>query len=81
MSLQETLDRARAAGEAKRPSQIVAQMHRAVNELRASGILDRIVKVGEVMPAFALPGQNGIVDSRDLLAKGSLIVTFYRGKW
>ena len=82
MALREILDRTRAAGEAKRPPQIVAQMHRAVNELRASGILEGVVKAGDVMPSFRLPGQNGrTIDSCDLLAKGPLVVSFYRGKW
>lgn len=82
MSLREVLDRTRAAGEAKRAPEIVAQMHRAVDELRASGILDGVVKAGDVMPSFTLAGQNGrIVDSRALLDKGPLVVTFYRGKW
>lgn len=82
MSLQETLDRTREAAEAKRPPEMVAEMHRGVAELRASGILDRVVKAGEPMPAFTLPGQNGrIVDSAALLARGPLVVTFYRGRW
>ncbi len=82
MSLAEILDRTRTAAEAKRPSEVVAEMHRAVDELRASGALERIVKVGQPMPAFRLPNQDGIeVDSASLLAKGPLVVTFYRGKW
>lgn len=82
MSLREILERTRTTAEAKRAPEVVAEMHRAVDELRGSGILERIVKPGDAMPPFKLPGQNGrIVDSGALLAKGPLVVTFYRGKW
>jgi hypothetical protein len=82
MSLAEILDRTRTAAESKRPPEVVAQMHRAVAELRASGAPDRILKAGEPMPAFRLPNQDGRdVDSASLLARGPLVVTFYRGKW
>jgi hypothetical protein len=82
MSLAQILDRTRTAAESKRPPDVVAEMHRAVDELRASGAPDRIIKVGQPMPAFRLPNQDGReVDSASLLAKGPLIVTFYRGKW
>lgn len=82
MSLAEILDRTRAAAEAKRSPHVVSQLHRAIDELRASGAMDRVVKVGDPMPAFRLPNQDGReVDSAKLLAKGPLVVTFYRGKW
>ena len=82
MSLAEILDRTRAAAEAKRSPQVVAELHRAIDELRASGALDRVVKVGDVMPAFRLPNQDGReIDSAALLARGPLVVAFYRGKW
>ena len=57
-------------------------MHRATEELRASGIMERVIKVGDKLPAFALPNSSGQeVRSADLLAKGPLVVTFYRGAW
>ncbi len=81
MSLKDVLDRTRAAGEAKRPPEVAAQMHRAVDELRTAQTMARILKAGDMMPAFALEGQSGIVDSASLLRRGPLVVTFYRGKW
>ncbi len=81
MSLKDILDRTRTAGEAKREPGVVAMMHRAVDELRTPETMGRILKVGDTMPAFALEGQSGLVDSATLLRKGPLIVTFYRGKW
>lgn len=82
MTLSQTLDRTRAAAEAKRPPEMVAALHRAVDELRASGAMERIVRPGQAMPQFRLPNQDGVeIDSAALLAKGPLVVTFYRGKW
>ena len=82
MSLAEILDRARAASKDKRPPEITRELERAVEELRSSGILEGVVKVGDPMPAFKLPNQSGVeVDSASLLAKGPLVVTFYRGRW
>jgi len=82
MALKEELRALRAKAEANRPPEIVAMMHRAVDELRASGAAGRVLKVGDAMPRFALPdGDEKIVDSGALLANGPLVVTFYRGRW
>jgi hypothetical protein len=82
MSLKDELQALREKAEAKRPPEIVAQMHRAVDELRAAGAPGRVLKVGDVAPHFALPdGDERIVDSTALLTRGPLVVTFYRGRW
>jgi peroxiredoxin len=57
-------------------------MHRATDDLRRSGIMDRIVKVGNPAPVFALANHDGSrVASADLLARGPLVVSFFRGSW
>jgi peroxiredoxin len=57
-------------------------MHRATAELIASGQAQRAKKAGEVAPEFTLTDPDGKpVSSRDLLAKGPLVVSFYRGVW
>jgi len=59
-----------------------AIMHRATADLRASGIMERVIKVGDLLPAFALQNAFGReVRSADLLAKGSLVLTVFRGSW
>jgi hypothetical protein len=64
------------------PAEAVAAMHRAVDELRSSGILDRVLKIGDRIPEFALPDAEGnVIHSNDLLAKGNLVLSFYRGVW
>jgi len=57
-------------------------MHRATEDPRCSGILEHVLKVGDKAPDFALPDGNGtIVSFKNLLARGPLIVSFYRGVW
>jgi hypothetical protein len=82
MSLNDELRSLRARAEARRPPDIVALMHRAVDELRASGAPARVLRPGAAAPRFALPdAEERMVDSTGLLARGPLIVTFYRGRW
>jgi len=82
MSLKEDLQSLRARAEAKRAPEVVAAMRRAVDELRASGAPERVLKAGTPAPHFALPdAEENIIDSDVLLARGPLVVTFYRGRW
>jgi hypothetical protein len=64
------------------PPAAVEALHRSVNELIASGAQSRALKVGDLAPEFTLPDVNSNpVSSKVLLAKGPLVVTFYRGAW
>ena len=82
MPLKEELKALQTRLESGRPADVVAKMHQAVDELRASGASARVVKVGDKAPDFVLPNADERpVDSRALLAQGPLIVTFYRGRW
>ena len=82
MSLNEELQALRTRLEAGRPADVIATMHRAVDELRASGAADRVLRAGVRAPDFALPNASEqLVDSRTLRARGPLVVTFYRGRW
>ncbi len=57
-------------------------MHKATADLIASGQAARTLKVGARAPIFALPNAHGeLVRSADLLARGPLVLTFYRGIW
>ena len=50
--------------------------------LEASGIADKTLRPGDKAPAFSLPNSQGdIVSSQDFLAKGPIVVNFYRGGW
>lgn len=82
MALEDTLRGMREASAKRIPADKAAIMHRATEELRASGVMDRVIKVGDSLPSFALPNANGqVVRSADLLAKGPLVLTFFRGNW
>ena len=60
----------------------LAVIDRAVEELFASGIEERILPVGAKAPEFELPDAAGkMVRSEDLLALGPLVISFFRGRW
>ncbi|UAK25287.1 peroxiredoxin-like family protein [Sphingomonas nostoxanthinifaciens] len=64
------------------PDWIHEPMHRATDELVASGAAANARKAGDVAPSFVLNDPAGnAVSSDELLAKGPLVVTFYRGVW
>ena len=82
MSLADKLAATRAAVPARIPPDRQAIMHRATEDLRKSGILDRIVPVGSPAPAFELANHDGRrVASAELLAGGPLVLSFFRGSW
>jgi hypothetical protein len=82
MSLEEKLAATRAASVGRIPPDRQAIMHRATEDLRRSGILDRIVPVGSPAPSFTLDNHDGRrVSSDDLLAGGPVVLSFFRGSW
>lgn len=57
-------------------------MARATDDLRRSGVLDRVLKGGEPAPMFTLRNEQGrAVSSHELLRRGPLVISFYRGMW
>lgn len=82
MSLQDKLDEYKAGFKQKAPIEAQQTMERATEELIATGQHLNAPKVGEKFPEFALPNQNGeVVRLSDLLAKGPVVVSFFRGLW
>lgn len=87
MSLQDRLDAFKADLESgklafKPAAQQLEAMHRATAELIATGQAQRALKAGDQAPDFVLNDPDGKpVSSRDLLATGPLVVSFYRGVW
>ncbi len=81
-TLQARLDRIKA-GVVKQASQdVLAVMGRSTADLRDSGIMARIPSPGDPLLPFQLPDSDGEpVCSAELLAKGPLVVTVYRGVW
>ncbi len=55
---------------------------RMVERLRSSGAGEAAPALGEPMPWFLLPDQDGrLVGLGDLLARGPVVVSFHRGHW
>jgi peroxiredoxin len=80
--LQDQLDEITANTRHLVQAERLAIGERAVEELFASGIEDRILPVGALAPAFALKDSNGKLQrSADMLALGPLVIKFFRGRW
>ena len=74
---------ARAAESAKSGDPAVqAAYARGIEAVAASGILDRVKKVGDKAPDFALKNAAGTeVKLSELLKSGPVVLTWYRGGW
>jgi hypothetical protein len=82
MSLQEKLDTIREMAKARIPPEARAIMERSIADLLAGGIMNRVARVGRAAPDFTLPNADGRpVGLKDLLARGPLVLSFYRGRW
>jgi hypothetical protein len=82
MTLAERLNTIRQGADKRIPPNKRAIMHRATDDLRSSGILDHVTKVGDPLPPFALRNAVGEeVSSSELLANGPLVLTVFRGSW
>jgi peroxiredoxin len=82
MTLQDRLDAFKAEFQAARPLELRETMSRATVELIASGAAGLALKAGDTAPEFTLDGEDGTaIASRDLLARGPLVISFYRGVW
>jgi peroxiredoxin len=87
MSLQAKLDAFKVDFEAGKPPynvprSVIETMHRATAELIESGAASRAKKAGDVAPPFSLKDPEGnMVNSAELLRRGPLVLSFYRGVW
>ncbi|MFS2157438.1 peroxiredoxin-like family protein [Pseudomonas sp. Pseusp122] len=64
------------------PPQVHATMKKATDALIASGQAERALRAGDKAPEFTLEDPDGNpVSSAELLAKGPLVLSFYRGVW
>ncbi len=82
MSLNEQLEGMRQASWGRWPKEKLDVVLRARDELARSGIVDRILQVGDKAPDFSLPSSLGeTVRLSDLLRRGPVVLAFYRGHW
>ncbi len=82
MTLEAKLAATREASAKRIPPDAQVIMHNATEQLRNSGILDRVIKVGAKAPDFALNDQNNqMVVLSALLSAGPVVVGIFRGFW
>jgi peroxiredoxin len=64
------------------PADVGHALQQSIDEVRSSGIAELALKVGDRAPEFSLPSAHGRrISLADLLAKGPIILNFYRGGW
>lgn len=87
MTLQDRLDALKADFEGGRlgfkpTSDVLDVMHRGTADLIASGQALNAKKAGDKAPEFTLKDPDGNpISLASLLARGSVVVSFYRGAW
>jgi peroxiredoxin len=81
--LQDQLDAITTSTRKLVQAERLAVSERATAELLASGIENKVLRVGAQMPAFSLieARTRKPVNSDDLIALGPLVVSFFRGRW
>ncbi|AFC26285.1 peroxiredoxin-like family protein [Saprospira grandis] len=81
-SFQEKMAALQKKLEGRMPADYIQIMHKATADLRASGIQEGVLKVGDKFPAFTLKNQDGSpIQSVEIFKKGPVLFTFYRGIW
>ncbi len=82
MALKEQLERMKSHTASRMPPEVAGMTQRLVDDLRKPEVMSRVLKVGDKAPGFVLPNATGqMLSSQELLAKGPLTVSFFRGKW
>mgnify|MGYP003574604855 FL=1 len=81
-TLAERLEKIKKGFLSQVPEEVAAKMARATEALRTSGIMEGLPRPPSPLPPFELTDTEGnLVRSSELLARGPLVVTFYRGVW
>jgi len=82
MTLAEEMEAFRVKSRANPDPERKAVYARAAESLAGTDILEKALGVGDEAPIFELPDAYGrVVRLEDLLKKGPVIVSFYRGSW
>jgi hypothetical protein len=81
-TLKETLVAFRAGSARRWGSERIALYEAQTEELRRSGIAEAALGAGDRAPDFSLPDlQGGRVHLSEILRRGPVVLTFYRGGW
>ena len=64
------------------PQEILKEIGQFVQGLARSGIKKTSCQAEDKVPTFTLPNAKGhLISSKDLLVKGPMVLSFYRGVW
>jgi peroxiredoxin len=81
-SLTQQLEQKAAMSRKNADAKRLQIMDSATDKLRKSNIIDSALTKGQRMPEFSLPDASGkIINSKDLIEKGPVVIVFYRGGW
>ena len=82
MTLKEKIDAYKEGFKTKAPQEAQEIMHRATRALQNSPQMLNTVKAGHAAPDFTLKNTAGTdVALSDLLHRGPVVLSFYRGRW
>jgi hypothetical protein len=82
MDLQDRLDSQKKQLESSAPKEAVAIMHHATEQLKQSGIMDRVKTTGDVAPDFTLTSIQGQeINLSKKVSEGPVVLGFFRGGW
>ncbi|MEB3359165.1 MAG: peroxiredoxin-like family protein [Synechococcales bacterium] len=82
MSLSQQIAAVRAEFSKQVPAETRQVMQQATADLAKSALVEQALNVGDRLPDFTLPNATGeAIAIRNLLAQGSVVVSFYRGGW
>ena len=64
------------------PREILTEIGQFVQGLAQTGIEKTSCQAGDRIPSFSLPNvSGGIVSSAEILSRGPMVLSFYRGVW
>lgn len=81
MDFPQSLKLARNILSEKLPAETLEEINNA-NKLINSEVIPKSLKVGDIVPNFALPNHNGkLIKIQEILKQGAAVISFYRGTW
>ena len=82
MKLQEQMDSLKRSFSEQAPDEALEIMNRAGEQLRDSGLASKAVGVGDKAPDFSLNNTSETkISLSELLTKGPVVLSFFRGRW
>jgi hypothetical protein len=82
MSLNEQLNDLKQQLGQEIPQAILEEIGQFLQGLAQAGIVNSSCQAGDKVPSFTLPNVAGeMISSVDILAKGPMVLSFYRGIW